>query len=165
MKKQTANKIPSKQGISYCDWRGKPLKSKKIVDSSTILRNNKGTFTWKGIKTEAYKQAKGSWNRIIRRSLLDSGVNTKSHLRYFELKPGGRSSLEKHRHEHIVIGIRGEGQALLDKKHYKVNYLDVVYVSPNTPHQFLNPFEKPFGFLCIVSAKRDRPKILSRQTR
>jgi ribulose-bisphosphate carboxylase large chain len=40
---------------------------------------------------------------------------------------------------------------------YKIAFLDVVHISPNTPHQLLNPFDEPFGFLCVVPAKRDKP--------
>jgi quercetin dioxygenase-like cupin family protein len=161
MKKTGAKKSPLKNGNSSCDWQNKPSKPLPISDKSTIFRNRKGTFTWKGIKTAVYKPAKDNWSGIIRRALVGEDLKTKSLLRYFELAPGGRSSLEKHRHEHIVVGIRGKGMAMLAKKHYTVNYLDVVYVSPNTPHQFSNPFNAPFGFLCIVTAKRDKPKILS----
>jgi ribulose-bisphosphate carboxylase large chain len=46
---------------------------------------------------------------------------------------------------------------LSDKRSYKIAFLDVVHISPNTPHQLLNPFDEPFGFLCVVPAKRDKP--------
>ncbi|MBI4684728.1 MAG: cupin domain-containing protein [Nitrospirae bacterium] len=66
-----------------------------------------------------------------------------------------------HRHEHVVICIRGKGKAVVGKKIYEVKPFDMLYFSPHTPHQLKNPFKKPFGFLCIVNAKRDRPKILT----
>ncbi|MFQ3574440.1 MAG: cupin domain-containing protein, partial [Thermodesulfovibrionales bacterium] len=81
-------------------------------------------------------------------------------LRYFEIQKGGKSSLEYHRHEHIVVCIRGRGFIKLDKKIYPLNHLDVVYISPKTIHQLKNPFDEPFGFLCIVKAKRDKPVLV-----
>lgn len=144
----------------FCDWQAKPSKSKKVSNKSRIFRY-KGNCTWKGIKTEAYKPIKGDWGKIVRKVLIGDSLNTKSHLRYFEVDAGGRSSFERHRHEHVVIGIRGTGKVLLNNRHYKIGFLDVVYISSNTPHQFLNPFDEPFGFFCIVPAKRDKPKLLS----
>ncbi len=161
MKRRAARKSVSKKSESLCDWKAGPATSSKVSGTSVIYRYKKGRYSWKGNKTEAYKAGKGDWNRIIRRTLVGTSVKTKSHLRYFEIAPGGQSSCEKHRHEHIVIGIRGKGRVLLDKRKRTVNVLDVVYISPDTPHQLSNPYDEPFGFLCIVPARRDRPKILS----
>jgi ribulose-bisphosphate carboxylase large chain len=146
-----------------CDWKvvpAKPRKGKKF--NKSIIYRHKGDCNWSGIRTDKYKPEKGDWSKIIRRVLIGQGLKTKSHVRYFEIEKGGSSSFEKHRHEHIVIGIKGNGKALLGKKTHKINFLDVVYVPPNIPHQFLNPFKKPFGFLCIVPAKRDKPVLLNR---
>jgi quercetin dioxygenase-like cupin family protein len=41
-----------------------------------------------------------------------------------------------------------------------MGFMDTVYISPDTVHQLLNPFDAPFGFLCIVNARRDKPKVL-----
>lgn len=155
MKKRSGNKPGSHSVVQTCDWEAGPSKTAKSRKS--IIYKHKGDCKWAGIKTEAYKPLKGNWNKIIRRVLAGDALKTKSHVRYFEIAPGGMSSFEKHKHEHIVIGIKGEGKVLLEKSTYKINFLDIVYVSPKTPHQFLNPFKEPFGFLCVVSAKRDKP--------
>jgi quercetin dioxygenase-like cupin family protein len=60
-------------------------------------------------------------------------------------------------HEHIVIVLRGAGKVSLSHRSHAVHFLDVVFITSNTPHQFINTSDEPFGFLCIVSAKRDRP--------
>jgi len=161
MKKKAIKAHFLKTDESFCDWREKSVKSVKVSDRSTIFRYKKGRYAWKGVKTEAYKTLKGDWAKIIRRNLIGDGLKTKSHVRYFEINSGGQSSFEKHRHEHIVIGIRGTGKVQLDKRQHKIKFLDVVYVSSNTPHQFINPYKEPFGFICIVPVKRDRPKILT----
>lgn len=156
----------SVQALS-CDWKArnravpaKPLKEGK--SGRSIICRHKGNFKWEYIKTEAYKLKDGDWSKIIRRVLVGDRLKAKSHVRYFEIARRGQSSFEKHRHEHIVIGIRGRGKVLLNRKSNKIGFLDIVYVSPNTAHQFSNPFKEPFGFLCIVSAKRDKPVLLNR---
>ncbi|MCE5194762.1 MAG: cupin domain-containing protein [Nitrospiraceae bacterium] len=154
--------IKKKPPIS-CDWRIKPRASKAISSKNkSALYKHKGQFKWQGIKIEKYKQHGKDWADIARQTLIGNNEETaKFHLRYFEIASGGRSSFEKHRHEHVVICVRGKGKALVGKNIYEINNLDVLYISPDTPHQLKNPYKNPFGFFCIVNAKRDRPKILS----
>jgi quercetin dioxygenase-like cupin family protein len=91
----------------------------------------------------------------------DGGASTRFHVRYFEIAPGGFTSLEKHRHEHVILVLRGGGQVQLGGETQDVGYGDTVYVAPQEPHQFRNPStSEPFGFLCIVDAERDRPVLL-----
>ena len=78
-------------------------------------------------------------------------------LRYFELEPGGYSSLEKHRHVHFVLALRGAGRALVGDEVYELAPLDAIYVAPLTPHRWINASEEPFGFLCPVDGDRDSP--------
>ena len=151
-----------KKRIPYCDFA---TKNKKSVINKTRLYKHKGNFTWKGIKTESYKTAGTDWKDAIRKVLIDShNASTKFHLRYFEIAPGGYSSFEKHKHEHVVMGIRGKGKVVCDKKNYQLNFLDTLYIAPCIPHQLSNPFHEPFGFLCIVNTKRDKPKSLMKFT-
>lgn len=131
--------------------------------SKTANRNRhysfQDNFRWKGVKVSEYKTSGGDWDGIARQVLIGaSGESTKFHLRYFEIKPGGYSSFETHKHEHVVIGIRGEGKAKLDRRIVNINCLDVLYINPETPHRLYNPYDDPFGFFCIVNARRDRPK-------
>ncbi|MDI6743928.1 MAG: cupin domain-containing protein [Thermodesulfovibrionales bacterium] len=147
-----------------CDWSiGAALKGKKPhKENKSALYKHKGKFRWQGIKIEKYKQSSGGWADIARQTLIgNKGETAKFHLRYFEIVPGGHSSLETHKHEHVVICVRGKGKAIAGKKGHILNFLDTLYISPDTPHQLRNPFKSPFGFLCIVNAKRDKPKLLS----
>ena len=154
-----------KKKIPYCDFWDE--KKNKAINKSRLYRH-KGNFTWQGIKTEKYKDEGSHWTDILKRVLIGGhNESAKFHLRYFEISPGGYSSFEKHKHEHVVVGIRGKGKVLCGKseltrtrRHYELNFLDTLYMAPNTPHQLSNPFNEPFGFLCIVNAKRDKPKIL-----
>ena len=127
---------------------------------SRVTRHN-GDFTWENVAIEAYKDTTETWKGITRRELCGKrGESVQSHVRYFEIAPGGHSTLEKHEHEHIVIPLRGRGEAQFGCYIYSVGHGDVVYVAPNDPHQFRNPAdaEEPFGFLCIVAATRDAPR-------
>ncbi len=145
-----------------CDWKtGSPLKGgMPSAENKSRLCRFRNNFRWQGIKVERYKPAGIDWAGIVRQTLIGNrGETPKFHLRYFEIAPGGRSSLERHRHEHVVICVRGRGSVILAKKAYRIGFLDTVYISPNTPHQLKNPFKEPFGFFCIVNAKRDKPRV------
>jgi quercetin dioxygenase-like cupin family protein len=53
--------------------------------------------------------------------------------------------------------MRGSGEVMLGDSWEPVSYGDIVYVAPNESHQFRASGDEPFGFLCIVSAQRDKP--------
>jgi ribulose-bisphosphate carboxylase large chain len=116
---------------------------------------------WTGVGMDKYKQSDGDWFSITRQVLIGKrGETAKFHLRYFEIAPGGYSSLEKHLHEHVVICVRGKGRVRIGEKTIQMRNLDTMYIAPNSVHQLLNPYSEPFGFLCIVNSKRDRPKLV-----
>ena len=125
-----------------------------------LLKFQQG-YKWEGVEREAYKpgQEEGSeWTGIIRQVLVGKQVeSTKFHLRYFEIGPEGYSSLEKHKHIHVVVVVRGNGRVVIGSSSYSMSPLDVVYVGAWVSHQFLNEGKEPFGFFCIVDEERDRP--------
>ncbi|MDE2291287.1 MAG: cupin domain-containing protein [Elusimicrobia bacterium] len=126
---------------------------------SKVIRFLEG-FRWQDVPPEAYKADTEAWKGISRRELAGKrGETVKFHVRYFEIQPGGHSTLEKHQHEHVVIVMRGRGEAQAGCYAWSVGFGDVVYVSPSDPHQFRCPADAdgPFGFLCIVNAERDKP--------
>jgi len=121
-------------------------------------------WSWGEVEKERYKDTAGCWCGIDRNTLIGNrGEDAKFHLRYFEIEPGGNSSLEKHVHEHAVICARGRGRAVVEDRAYDLGPMDVLYVSPDTPHQLTNPYAEPFGFFCIVDAERDRPRELDEE--
>jgi len=151
-------------GQSWCELPVTPgaVQKRRKSRRCAFYKHEEG-FRWKGIKDEAYKPEGTDWTNIVRRVLIGGhGEAAKFHVRYFEISAGGNSSLEKHRHEHVVICIRGQGMVLTGKKKRTMEYLDTLYIAPDSPHQLSNPFGEPFGFLCIVSARRDRPKLLGK---
>lgn len=117
--------------------------------TSRVHRHD-GSFDWSGVVVSSYKPG------ATRRELVQAKG---FHVRYFELDPGGATSLERHGHEHCVLVLRGRGQAILGADVHEVGFGDVVYVAPDDPHQFRNDAgTEPFGFLCMVDAERDRPR-------
>lgn len=119
---------------------------------------------WAGVERKAYAEAAaGRFFAGIERHVIvgrHSG-SPSMQLRYFEVAPGGHSSLEKHAHEHLVIGARGVGQVIVGHQVRELRDKDCLYVGPDTPHQFLNTGAEPFGFFCVVASERDRPRDLS----
>ncbi len=124
---------------------------------------HRADFSWTGVGTQRYKLEDGTWAGVIRRTLVgEKGERTKFHLRYFEVAPGGHTTLERHRHEHVVVCVRGRGNCRVRGRSHELGFLDTVYIPPEAPHRLSNPFDEPFGFLCIVDAKRDRPRPVGR---
>lgn len=129
--------------------------------ANRILRYSPERGRWRGVLVEQYKPEKVGWSDIRRMTLVGlHGETTRFHLRYFEIGPGGRSSLEHHRHEHVVIAFRGKGEILLDGKWEPLEPGDVAYTAPGAVHQLRAPADSTFGFFCIVDAERDAPVVV-----
>jgi ribulose-bisphosphate carboxylase large chain len=133
-------------------------------DAPETLRRFLGNFRWEGIDLEAYKistHKKGEFCGASRQVVVGKHDGpAKFHVRYFELERGGFTSLESHRHCHLVIGLRGRGSARVGERQYEVRPFDILYIGPHEPHQLRTTGRAPFGFFCIVDAVRDRPQPL-----
>ena len=119
-------------------------------------------YQWESIKPKVYKTESENFKDISRYSLLGEGKDEHElnmQTRYFEIKPGGYSSLEYHRHPHSVIIIRGKGSVVLGDELHDISLHDVIYISPETIHQFHADKGEPLGFLCIVDRYRDKPSV------
>ena len=120
-------------------------------------------FEWSDRPSSAYKDARGltealAFKGVRRVELVGKfGERSPTDLRYFEIEPGGYSSLEKHVHTHIVIGARGRGVLVLGSRRETLAPMDVACIGPLEAHQFRNESSEPFGFFCIVDHDRDRP--------
>src|SRR2546427_13086663 len=71
--------------------------------------------------------------RSTRQTLLGEGTGEEPFnfvTRYFEIQPGGYSTLERHQHPHAVVVIRGRGRVTLGDTSYDIAPFDCVYVSP-----------------------------------
>lgn len=116
-------------------------------------------FRWSDRTMEDYKAAgDGDFRGITRGELVGGfGESTAFDVRYFEIEPGGYSSLERHVHEHVIIGVRGSGILVKGEQRHEFGVNDIGYVKPSEPHQLRNEGTEPFGFYCIVDHRRDRP--------
>lgn len=124
---------------------------------STHIRQT-DPFRWEGIAVSAYKPAGAHFRGITRQLLFDGGKGLGCQLRYFEVEPGGHSSLERHRHEHAIMIIRGSGGALVGDRILQLATYDLVRVPPLTWHQFRASEREALGFLCLVDCGRDPPE-------
>lgn len=121
-------------------------------------------FRWEGIPLLAYKEESGShFKSITRQVLFDDGEHFDTQLRYFEIAPGGHSTLERHDHAHSVMVIRGAGSALVGGDVFKLALRDLVRVPPGTWHQFRATGGEPLGFLCLVRRERDKPRVPTKE--
>ncbi|MGZ5097412.1 MAG: cupin domain-containing protein [Usitatibacter sp.] len=126
-------------------------------DSKPLLRKHTGDFHWQGVDVLAYKRDGTAPFKDVTRQVLFDSADLPAQLRYFEVSPGGWTTLERHNHVHAVMVIRGKGECLVGDKAYALAMHDLVNVPPMTWHQFHAAAEEPLGFLCLVAADRDRP--------
>jgi len=115
-------------------------------------------FRWDGVPVLNYKEDGTHFKTISRQILFEGGPKLGSELRYFEIEPGGHSTLERHDHLHSVMIIRGSGHCLVGDEIHALAVNDLIYVPSMTWHQFRATGEEPLGFLCLVNRDRDRPE-------
>ena len=131
------------------------------MSDSPLVRRHRGDFHWQGVDVLQYKQEGTAPFRDVTRQVLFGEAGLPAQLRYFEVAPGGWTTLERHEHVHAVMVIRGRGQCLVGDKAYDIAPHDLVSVPPMTWHQFRAAGDAPLGFLCMVPAERDRPQLPS----
>lgn len=128
---------------------------------SKVIRHD--GFRWEGVAVREYKAQDGSFRGVTRQTILGEGDGEGDLAfvtRYFEVAPGGYSSLERHQHPHSVVVLRGRGEVRLAGATHPVRPFDCVYVAPGDIHQFRANGDEPLGFLCVVDRVRDRPQQL-----
>jgi len=131
------------------------------MDSKKPFRVAKDGFRWEDVATLAYKQEGSAKFRDISRQVLFEDPALGCQLRYFEMQPGGYSTLERHQHVHAVMILRGHGECLLGGAVRAVKPHDLVGIPPMTWHQFRADDGAAMGFLCMVNAARDKPQLPS----
>ena len=116
-------------------------------------------YRWDGVAVVPYKEGDQALFKSITRQVLFADPQQGSELRYFEVAPGGFSSLERHAHTHNVLILRGHGNCLVGREIREIATHDLIAVPPMTWHQFRATREEPLGFLCMVNAARDKPQL------
>lgn len=118
-----------------------------------------GRLRWQDVAVEAY--ADPAISAVTRQVVIGAREGAAHYtLRYFEIEPGGKSSLDRHEHDHGVVILAGCGRLLLGEETHEIGFGDAIYIGPNEVHRFENTGDAPLGFLCVVGA---RPAARSRK--
>lgn len=116
-------------------------------------------YRWRSVPLLAYKQAGSAPFRDVTRQVLFDDPALGCELRYFEVAPGGHSTLERHQHVHAVMVLRGSGRCLVGDEVFALAERDLIHIPALAWHQFRAGDDEPLGFLCMVNAERDRPQL------
>ncbi len=119
----------------------------------SVIHRYKGQFDWEGVSLSTYPPGKEVKGVSVRWLIGPAEKAPNFALRYFEVEPGGWTSLDQHAHDHGVVVLRGRGRVLLGDEEFEIAYGDVVYVRPYEVHQFKSVGDEPLGFLCIIRSK------------
>lgn len=122
-----------------------------------------GAFRWEGVEVRPYKpdpdSAVPATFRSLSRQVLFDREEMASQVRFFDVEPGGHTTLERHGHAHAVIVLGGRGRCLVGDTVVDVGPQDLVEVGPWEWHQFRAAADEHLGFVCIVDRERDRPQL------
>jgi len=123
------------------------------------VRRQEDALRWRDVDVLEYKREGSAPFRDVTRQVLFDAPSLACQLRYFEVAPGGHTTLERHGHDHAVVIERGRGRVLVGDTIHDVAPHDLVHVPSMTWHQFVAADGEPLGFLCMVNAQRDRPQL------
>jgi len=118
-----------------------------------------GDYRWDAVELLRYKEEGSAPFKDITRQVLFSPPDQAAELRYFEIAPGGYSTLERHRHTHAVLILRGRGTVRIGTETQPIGERDLVTVDPLVWHQFHAATDSALGFLCLVAKDRDKPQL------
>jgi quercetin dioxygenase-like cupin family protein len=124
-----------------------------------FLPDAAGDFRWQEVDLLRYKDEGSAPFKDVTRQVLFAQSDQACELRYFEIAPGGYSTLERHRHTHAVMILRGHGIVRIAGETQPVTERDLVTIDPLTWHQFEAHSDSALGFLCLVSRERDKPQL------
>jgi len=71
-------------------------------------------------------------------------------MRTFTIGPGGHTPRHTHDWEHVNYVIKGRGRLMIDGRDNDISEKDFAFVPPDVEHQFTNPYDEEFEFICIV---------------
>lgn len=131
-----------------------------MKNASKVIKSE--NYQWEGISRRDYKDDTSTYKGVHRYTLLGEREDEQTlnfQTRYFEVEAGGYTSFEYHRHPHSVIVIRGSGTVILGNSLIDIGLHDVIFVAPDTLHQFHADKGESLGFLCVVDRYRDRPNL------
>ena len=90
--------------------------------------------------------------KVTRKILI--GPEDGSHniiMRHFKVFPEGHTPYHQHALEHVVKVTKGRGQIVSETgEEFTLQQGQNLFVESKEKHQFKNPFQEPFEFLCII---------------
>jgi quercetin dioxygenase-like cupin family protein len=126
---------------------------------AALFRAFAENFRWDDVSLLAYKEEGSAPFKAITRQVLFKDEALRCELRYFEVAPGGYSTLERHEHTHGVMILRGAADVMVGGEVKPVKQFDLVRIPSMTWHQFRTTGDEPMGFLCMVNVERDKPQL------
>lgn len=124
-----------------------------IIHRSAAMAH--GELRWQGVAVHAYGPDNSGADQATRQIMIGNDESSPHfHMRYFAVQPGGYTSRDQHAHDHGIYVLHGHARLYLENQDHIIHAGDVIYISGNEIHQFFTVGEEPFGFLCIVPAKR-----------
>lgn len=76
-------------------------------------------------------------------------------MRHFTVQPGGHTPHHQHNYEHEVVILEGAGEAQYGDDKHAIRAGDVLFIEPNTMHQFRNTGSSALKFICLVPGSFD----------
>ena len=134
-----------------------------MTSSDKPMHRRAKDYRWQGVEELPYMEDGRGLFKTITRQVLFSDPQMQGELRYFEVAPGGYSTLERHEHMHAVLVLRGRGHCLVGDEVKAIELHDLITVPSMTWHQFRADAGEPLGFLCLVNAARDKPQLPTAQ--
>jgi quercetin dioxygenase-like cupin family protein len=73
------------------------------------------------------------------------------HMRLFTVRPGGHTPRHEHPWEHLIKTERGRGVVVdAEGNELPLEAGTSVFVEPGELHQFKNPYNEDFEFICVI---------------
>ncbi|MGH9260078.1 MAG: cupin domain-containing protein, partial [Acidimicrobiales bacterium] len=96
-----------------------------MSDASKVIKAD--GFRWRDVPVTAYKGPGERFRDVTRQTLVGEGDGEGASsvvTRYFEVQPGGWSTLERHEHPHTVVVLRGHGTVVLEDRSHDIGPYD-----------------------------------------
>jgi quercetin dioxygenase-like cupin family protein len=100
---------------------------------------------------ESFVQEEEAQNVTKRILIGPEDGSTNIIMRYFKVLPGGNTPLHSHDFEHVVRVERGRGVVVdASGQEFPISPGLSVFIAAGEKHQFKNPHDEPFEFLCTI---------------
>ena len=88
----------------------------RMTSRAKSIHRKAKDYRWEGVAELPYKEDDRALFKSITRQVLFADPQLHGELRYFEVAPGGFSTLERHQHMHAVMILRGRGHCLVGEE-------------------------------------------------